>query len=188
MKRFRKAVLAGKVDFVVKILLYKGGDIDFVKTAKDEDGKSVLHLAAMRGLNQSVEWILNKGGDINIKTFIKKRTPLMLAAENDHIHTVLLLIKRGASLTINQQDEDGRTALHFAALKASLEMAQVLLICGSNSNMRTKKDRRAADEATATGRTDMYEQISFFLENQRDHVAKLAFLNGLYGNNTDEAS
>ena len=180
MKHFRKAVLAGKIDFVVKILLYKGGDIDFVKTAKDEDGKAVLHLAAMRGLNDSVEWILDRGADINIRTFIKKRTPLMLAAENDHISTVLLLIKRGASLSVNYQDEDGRTALHFAALKASLEMAQVLLICGSNSNIRTKRDRRAADEATAAGRTDMYEQISFFLGNQHDHIAKLAFLNGMY--------
>jgi len=45
MKRFRKKVLGGKLDICIKVLLYKGGDINFVKTAKDEDGKGLLHVA-----------------------------------------------------------------------------------------------------------------------------------------------
>ena len=104
----------------------------------------------------------------------------MLAAENDHVSTVLLLLKNGAMLTINQQDDDGRTALHFAALKASLEMAQVLMICGSVNKIRTKKDRQASDEATAAGRTDMYEHISFFPGVKNEHVKKLEYLNEFY--------
>merc|ERR1712139_748865 len=103
----------------------------------------------MNGLDESVQWILNKGANINIKTGQKSRTPLMLAAENDRISTVLLLLKNGAILSINQQDADGRTALHFAALRSSLEMAQVLMICGCSNNIRTKKDRQPSDEATS---------------------------------------
>ena len=180
LKSCRKKLQSGKIDFVVKVLLYKGGDIDFVKTAKDEDGKAVLHLAAMNGLDESVQWILNKGANINIKTGQKSRTPLMLAAENDRISTVLLLLKNGAILSINQQDADGRTALHFAALRSSLEMAQVLMICGCSNNIRTKKDRQPSDEATAAGRTDMYEQISFFPGVKDEHIKKLEYLNEYY--------
>lgn len=44
-KRFRNKVLGGKLDICIKILMYKGGDINFVKTAKDEDGKALLHIA-----------------------------------------------------------------------------------------------------------------------------------------------
>ena len=135
----------------------------------------MLHLAAMNGLDESVKWILGKGADINVKTGQKSRTPLMLAAENDHISTVLVLMRHGAMLTINQQDDDGRTALHFAALKASSEMAQVLMICGSSNNIRTKKDRQPSDEATAAGRTDMYEHISFFPGVKDEHVKKLQY-------------
>jgi hypothetical protein len=45
MKRFRNKLRGGKLDICIKILMYKGGDIDFVKTAKDEDGKALLHIA-----------------------------------------------------------------------------------------------------------------------------------------------
>ena len=40
LKSCRKKLQSGKIDFVVKVFLYKGGDIDFVKTARDEDGKA----------------------------------------------------------------------------------------------------------------------------------------------------
>ena len=90
------------------------------------------------------------------------------------------MLKHGAILTINQQDDDGRTALHFAALRASMEMVQVLMICGSSNKIRTKKDRQASDEATAAGRIDIYEQISFFTGVKDEHVKKLEYLNEYY--------
>lgn len=79
------------------------------------------------GLIESAKWLLDKGANINIRTAARKRTPLMFAAEKDHIELVIMLLRRGAMLTINDVDIDGRAALHFAASKASIEMAQVFL-------------------------------------------------------------
>jgi ankyrin repeat protein len=84
-----------------------------------------MYSYSANGLIESVAWLLDKGANINVRTNIFKRSPLMLAAENNHIEVALLLLRRGAMLTINDVDIDGRAALHFAATKASIEMAQV---------------------------------------------------------------
>ena len=42
-----------------------------------------------------------------------------------YVDVVMMLLRRGAMLTINLTDIDGRSALHYAACKASTEMAQV---------------------------------------------------------------
>jgi ankyrin repeat protein len=109
------------------IFKYIGGNVNFVKDAKDEDGKGLLHIAAANGLISSVTWLLNKGAMIDIRTGMKQKTPLMMAAENNHIEVVLVLLRRGAMINVNSVDVDGRSALHYAANKASIEMAQVFI-------------------------------------------------------------
>jgi hypothetical protein len=57
---------------------------------------------------------------------------------------------------------------------------KVLLICGASNQVRSLKDRQPSDEAQAFARIEMYEQISFFKGNKKEHIQKLDFLNELY--------
>ena len=47
-----------KLDWTVKVLLHKGGDIDFVKSVRDEEGLGLMHVAAEKGLKTTIEWLL----------------------------------------------------------------------------------------------------------------------------------
>jgi len=108
------------------VLLHQGGDINFVKTAKDEDGFAVMHEACKRGCIPMLDWLVAKRVKIDIRTFLKKKTPLMIAAENDRLDVCLYLLRRGAMATINERDVEGRTVLHYAACHASANLNKVL--------------------------------------------------------------
>ena len=55
----------------------------------------------------------------------KCRTPLMLAAMKSNVEMTLMLLRAGAYVTMDSQDVQGNTALHYAALLADSEYAQV---------------------------------------------------------------
>ena len=73
---------------------------------------TALGLAAELGHQDIVEYIVEKGADIDAKDN-KGRTPLMLAAEGGHRAIIEYLITRGAH--VNSQDNDGNTVLMHAA-------------------------------------------------------------------------
>uniref|UniRef100_A0A8C3L9R8 Euchromatic histone lysine methyltransferase 1 n=1 Tax=Chrysolophus pictus TaxID=9089 RepID=A0A8C3L9R8_CHRPC len=57
-----------------------------------------------------------------------QRTPLMEAAENNHLETVKYLIKAGA--LVDPKDAEGSTCLHLAAKKGHYDVVQYLLSIG----------------------------------------------------------
>lgn len=76
-----------------------------------------LHVAAANGESQQVSRLIELGADIDVKdTYYQKsvsgKTPLMMAAQNRHAETVSVLLKRGASVII--EDICQNTALFYA--------------------------------------------------------------------------
>ena len=71
----------------VKILLEAGANT----TTRDNYGRTVLHMAAGRGLNNMVKILLNHGMDVNIKG-ANGKTPLFEAGPS----TVKILLEAGA--------------------------------------------------------------------------------------------
>ncbi|WP_265033965.1 ankyrin repeat domain-containing protein [Wolbachia endosymbiont (group A) of Sicus ferrugineus] len=72
--------------------IQKGADVN----AKDKDGNTPLHLAAMKGKIDVVKILLEYNADVNTKNN-EGRTALYYAANNNHQELVELLLAHGAS-------------------------------------------------------------------------------------------
>ncbi|KAK8853002.1 hypothetical protein M9Y10_018000 [Tritrichomonas musculus] len=91
----------------------------------------------------------NKNIDINTIKYLSKFTALHLAAQNDNIEIVKLLLST-PNVDVNVQSEDiiddgkiqkGFTALHFAALNNNIEIAKLLLSTPNiDVNIQTSAD------------------------------------------------
>lgn len=65
------------------------------------------------------------GTDINLRTAMQQKTPLMVALEHNQLEVVDLLLKRGVMMHLQLKDANGWTALHYAASFARLELSVV---------------------------------------------------------------
>jgi hypothetical protein len=166
----------GKLDLVLKILFFKGGDVNFRKDDKDVDGTAILHEAAACGSINMIGWLLKRKADFSLKTTNLFRTPLMYAARAGQMDAMLYLLKNGSMQTLNAQDIHGWTALHFAAAFAHPDIASVLLICGADSYARSNKGSQAVDEASSRGRTTMVENIRCFKQPDFMHRRLIEFM------------
>ena len=93
---------------IIKVLLDNGADIN----VKNNEGKTVLHLASSSGRHEVVKVLLdNKGADIDAKDN-QGRTALMVASVWNDFEIVTSLVDKGAE--INAKDKDGKTALMWA--------------------------------------------------------------------------
>jgi ankyrin repeat protein len=72
-----------------------------------------------------LEKLLEKGSDVNSEDE-KQRTPLALAAANEHPAAVEFLLNI-PEISVDHGDEHGRTSFSFAAERDSLPMMQALL-------------------------------------------------------------
>ncbi|KAJ5509678.1 hypothetical protein N7527_011821 [Penicillium freii] len=93
--------------------------------------KSVLHCAALCGHDDLVRFFIDHKWNFNYRDTIG-RTPLDLAAKNDHLQAASMLIDAGAD--VDNIDEYGRTPLYYAASENSLKVAQCLLEAEANPN------------------------------------------------------
>jgi hypothetical protein len=79
-----------RLDWVVKILLDRGGDVNFICEERGEDGCALLHKAAILGNLSFSKWLLKKGADARVRTSRDYITPLMFAAKNDAVDLVMV--------------------------------------------------------------------------------------------------
>jgi ankyrin repeat protein len=83
------------------------------KEARNQDGKTALHLASERGFTQIVELLVGAGSDVNNITALTYQTALHLAAENKHHDTAVCLIQNRTDLTV--KDINDKTTSDIAA-------------------------------------------------------------------------
>lgn len=99
-----------------------------------------MHSAALAGLKDCLEFLLNIGGCAECMDGLYRRRPIHYAAWNGYDDCVKLLVRRGAE--IDTQCNFGYTPLHLAAESKSLESCQILLEAGAcitteNKNLST---------------------------------------------------
>ncbi|MBI5164996.1 MAG: ankyrin repeat domain-containing protein [Magnetospirillum sp.] len=114
----------------------------------DNDGRTLLHRAAMAGNADMVRLLLNASLDVNARDFSKK-TPLHMAANGQ---VVEILIARGAS--ISAVDSHRRSALHWAAIRGSKPVVEALLARGANVKDVDYGDATALHFAADAGSAD----------------------------------
>ncbi|XP_011152555.1 transient receptor potential channel pyrexia-like [Harpegnathos saltator] len=112
---------------IAKALLDKGASV----AAKDNDGRTPLHLAACAASVRIVEELLKHGANSNEWDLGKKCTPLHCAAAAGCVATVKCLIKYGADVDAGLS---GRSPLHYAVLNNAGDCVEILLQAGACPN------------------------------------------------------
>ncbi|KAF8535201.1 ankyrin repeat-containing domain protein, partial [Trichophaea hybrida] len=111
-----------------------------------------LYAAIHRGSESVISMLLDCGAyvneyDPNISSF-----PLYIAVNAKNAMVVLLLLNRGADLSLFS---GGYTALHLAARLGLLDIAEILLDCGADVNHTGRGEESALSIASRKGHKDM---------------------------------
>lgn len=120
----------------VKLLLgYEGVIIDHRNTLR----VTPLIEAASHGHSEIVRLLLDVGADVNAQT-IYGNSPLSLAAEFGQDEAVAEILKQ-KNLNVSPAQTDGKTPLHWAALKGYSKIVRLLLDHGADVNARDENEK-----------------------------------------------
>ena len=130
----------------------KGAHID----AKNNNGRTALHLAAEKGMNNIVRLLLlpdicafKTFAEINVNINAKDindNTALHLAVENQKLDIIEFLLVHGAD--VKAKNSSGNTALHLAVKNQSEEIVKTLLESGVDIDAKNSEGKTALDLAT----------------------------------------
>ncbi|KAI8512896.1 hypothetical protein Bbelb_095350 [Branchiostoma belcheri] len=109
-------------------------------------GYTALHIAAQKGHEVIVPWLIHAGAKVNATTvFQESLTPLHLSARFGHRGTAEELIKADAD--VSARDNEGSTPLHLAARYGRPSCVPVLLQAGADLRVKDGGGRTAEDLA-----------------------------------------
>ncbi|XP_078173399.1 ankyrin repeat family protein [Carex rostrata] len=127
----------------------QSGDLDSLRTALDnydgtiddpvEDGDTVLHLACLYGHLACVEYILQRGANLEIKDE-EGAIPLHDACAGGFTEIVSYILNFASNnpecitRMLNTVDVEGDTPLHHAARGEQMEVVKILLEAGASPN------------------------------------------------------
>jgi len=134
------AALGGDPE-AVSLLLRHHADVN----AAAQNGWTALMIASVKGHVEVAETLLRHGADPN-KADVYSWTPLMRAVNEGERQIVKLLLEQGEA-RVNQAGENGITALHLAALKASADLVELLLAHGADPRIEDYSGRTALEFA-----------------------------------------
>ena len=100
----------------------------------DNDGVTALMFASEKGHVNSIELLISKGSDVNIKNFYDDRTALIFASEKGHVNAMKLLISKGSD--INAKSCSGWTALIYASQNGHVDAIELLISKGSDVHLK----------------------------------------------------
>ncbi|KAK8066884.1 hypothetical protein PG997_013631 [Apiospora hydei] len=143
---------------MVELLLrYDGVDVN----ARNVDGASSLCLASERGHKATVDLLIEKRADLEIKK--KGGTALLLAVKGGYEDIAEVLIKNGADVKIG--DSDGFTPLWHASYQGRGRLVGLLVGRGADINAKNMMGRTPLMMAELRGHTDV---VKFLTEHSID--------------------
>jgi ankyrin repeat protein len=123
---------------VVRVLLQLLGKQELQVT--DPEGQTALHVAASCGScgsEEIVSFLLGQGAQADSKDE-NGATPLMMACGEGYMGVLKVLLEHVGPEAFQETDEDGRTALHYAALGGHGETMTFLLELGAQANSKAE--------------------------------------------------
>jgi ankyrin repeat protein len=146
-----EAVLNGQID-LLKLLLSRGGR----PQDRDLSGTTPLHLAAARADARAIQILVQNGAD----PFAENKageSPATVALRSGSDAWKAFFTPQN----VNNQNNNGRTALHLAILSGAPPSAiQFLLSLGADPSLRDKDGKTALDLARSLGKTDLAQALT----------------------------
>jgi uncharacterized protein len=137
-----------------------------------QEGFAPLTLAAHFGHEETTQWLLDQGADIDVvSTHRLGVTPLHASLFGKSTATARLLIENGANVNIarggNGWPRAGWTALHYAAGFGFDELVPLLLEHGADLTLRDEILRTPLDVAREEKQQDIFDFIMRTKEESR---------------------
>ncbi len=147
--------------------LLRKGDIAAVKAlvekspqvleARDSDGMTPLHYAAMAGGAELINYFVDKGAKLELKS-VELKTPLHLASIGDNKDAATALVKRGAAL--ETRDDYGRTALILCAReRGQAATGRLLIEAGADVNALDRFGSSSLELAAWRGKREFVDLL-----------------------------
>lgn len=160
-ERFLKLSRLGPNRSIIEAI-NKGANVN----ARDKYGVTPLMYAAadFGDTRQLIEFLIKAGADVNAKDF-RGYTVLMWFVGKEV--EVDMLLKAGAVITINNQNEEGQTALIHACTEnesTSPEVIAILIDAGADVNIEDNYGKRAIDYARENKKLEGTELLKRFEE------------------------
>ncbi|KAG9293777.1 hypothetical protein G9A89_019114 [Geosiphon pyriformis] len=141
----------------VDILIAAGAYIE----CGNKENITPLIIAAFKGNADICRTLIDQGGANVNQQDNSNKTALILAAYEDHIATVEVLLARGAK--INMTDQYGWTALMLAAYTNRYYVCRTLLVHNANKDIATSNGKTASILARDAGYFDLADMIEQFV-------------------------
>jgi ankyrin repeat protein len=130
------------------------GEVD----STDDNGYTPLMYAAYLGRNNTIRMLVEDySADVSRPTVADGMQCIHLAAMNNHMETVQLLLEHGASP--EAQDGMGNTALHYAAWHGFTDMVEMLISAGSSVDPRDKDGMTPLIKASIKGNGEIVKLL-----------------------------
>lgn len=118
------------------------------------DGFTVLGLACYFGHKNVVEYLLNRGADVNLPSDNGMRVaPLHSSVANKNLGITALLLEHGAD--VNAKQALGVTPLHSAAHQGDPDMIKLLLDHEADTNAEMENGKKPVDFAKGATNTEV---------------------------------
>ncbi len=125
--------------------------------ARDGDGRTVLHWAALYGQKKVVELLLAEKADVN-SLDEDGFTPLHWAATFNQSDAVKVLLANKADMNLKVQ-KYGWTALRLAVIHGHMATAEALLNGGADPNVKDEENIPLLHQAVIRGKKEMVELL-----------------------------
>lgn len=134
----------------VSLLLDRHAEVNL----RNNDQMTALMLAATRGNNRPTALLVTHGADVNARHPATGRTALMFASMSEFAQEPVVTKLLAYNAEINATDNEGNTALMFAARAAAFSVVNTLIRRGADVNAKNKAGETAlqlARKSTAGG-------------------------------------
>eukprot|EP00818_Percolomonas_sp_WS_P003419 CAMPEP_0117445124 /NCGR_PEP_ID=MMETSP0759-20121206/5622_1 /TAXON_ID=63605 /ORGANISM="Percolomonas cosmopolitus, Strain WS" /LENGTH=782 /DNA_ID=CAMNT_0005237267 /DNA_START=195 /DNA_END=2540 /DNA_ORIENTATION=- len=163
LQRLHSAIQVTETNQVEQILLDPSLTPFRLNSKDPTTGQTALHLAAKIGNEKVMQLILAKGDEININSHDEYHgyTPLILACQQGHVTIVNMILTLRKDCDVNLGDLRGSTALHFACVKKSLDIVQLLVQHGAQIDKKNNYGNLPLHRAASV---DAFEIIKYLVE------------------------
>ncbi|CAB4054064.1 PSMD10 [Lepeophtheirus salmonis] len=123
-------------------------DLNRNLSIQDESGRKILHWASSLGSFELVEWLLQKGADVD-PVDEALWTPLIIASSAGNEKIVRILLSFGA--LVDAKTDQGRTALFYACSRNRISIVKLLENVNADVNVQDKLGATSLHRATGVG-------------------------------------